>query len=70
MCRVIIFLQPALLVLGGGGGGVVVVEVEGTEEKGKGVQEALWQGERRMHVVTVNFGCIRKQKPEKFESKV
>jgi hypothetical protein len=38
MCRVIIFLQPALLVLGGGGGGVVVVEVQGTEEKGKGVQ--------------------------------
>jgi len=52
---VIVFVLPALLVVGGRGEGVVVVEVAGTGERGKGVQEALWEGERRMHVVTVKI---------------
>jgi hypothetical protein len=58
---VIIFVLPALLVVGARGEGVVVVEVEGTGERGKGVQEALWQGERRMHVVTVKI-CLETSK--------
>ena len=61
LSRVIIFVLPALLVVGGRGKGVVVVEVAGTGERGKGVQEALWQGERRMHVVTVKI-CLETSK--------
>ena len=56
----IIFVLPALLVVEARGEGVVV-EVEGTGERGKGVLEALWQGERRMHVVTVKI-CLETSK--------